>query len=299
MRSLVPFFPLFFVLLWATGFIGARYAMPHAEPFTFLALRFVLAAALILAAARIARAPWPAGRAIGHSVVAGILVHGVYLGGVFWAVRQGMPAGMSALIIGLQPVIAALFARFLLGEPLSARLGAGLAFGLAGVAMVVTPALAARPGAIAAVTPATFGACAVAVVAIALGTVWQKKYVTVTDLRTGNFWQYGGAAGVCAAAALATETGRIAWTGELVFALAWLTLVLSIGAVFLLMFLIRQGAVSRVSSLFYLVPGVTAVMAWALFGETLTAFQAAGLLVSSAGVWLAAGADRVSARRPR
>jgi drug/metabolite transporter (DMT)-like permease len=300
MRGLVPLFPALFVLLWATGFIGARLAMPHAEPFTFLALRFGLAAVLIALLAWAAGAQWPKGRAAAASAVAGILIHGIYLGGVFWAIRYGMPAGLSALIIGLQPVLTAVFARYLVGEPLSGRMYGGLALGLAGIAMVIVPPLTEAPaGALQAVTPVTVFACAVAVAAIAFGTVWQKRHAAGTDLRTGTFWQYAGACVVTAAASAAFEDRTVVWTGELAFALAWLTLVLSIGAIFLLMFLIREGAVSKVSSLFYLVPGVTAVMAFALFGETLRMPQIAGLLVAAGGVWLASAQTDVFARRPR
>ncbi len=288
MRAAIGYFPTIFVLLWATGFIGAGYAMPHAEPFTFLAIRFALAAVLILAAALWAGAPWPSARIAMHCAIAGVLIHGAYLGGVFWAVRNGMPAGLSALIIGLQPPVTALVARAMLGEPLTARLFAGLALGSAGAALVIAPAMREGIGAAAAAaTPQTLAACVGAVAAISVGTVWQKKYVTAADLRAGNFWQYCGACALTSAVALAAETRAVSWTGELVFALAWLTLVLSLGAVFLLMFLIRRGAVSKVASLFYLVPGVTAVMAWALFDETLTMVQIAGLLVAAAGVWLA------------
>lgn len=300
MQAFTPYFPALFVVLWATGFVGARYAMPYAEPFTFLVMRFALAAVLLAAAAAMAKVRWPpAGDAV-KAAIAGILIHGIYLGPVFWAIHNGMPAGLTALIIGLQPLVTALAANMVLAEPLTRRLLVGLAFGFAGLAMVLAPALAAVPGdTIAAVSPVNLGACLVSVLGISFGTVWQKRHAAAIDLRAGNMWQYVGAAGVCALAALGFETGAVDWTPQLVFALAWLTLVLSIGAVFLLMILIREGAVSKVSSLFFLVPGTTAIMAWALFGENLSWLQVAGLVIASGGVWLATGQSTLFAHKPR
>lgn len=300
MHRLTAAFPAIFVFLWATGFIGARYAMPHAEPFTFLALRFALAAGLVAAIAVAMGAPWPARRDAARSAIAGLLIHGIYLGGVFWAVRNGMPAGLSALVIGLQPIVTTLFAFVMIDEKLTWRLLAGLAAGMTGIAMVVVPKFATGLSAqLTGVTLFTLGACGLSVIAIAFGTVWQKRHLGGVDLRTGTFWQYAGAFVLTAALSVLLERQEMNWTGELVFALVWLTLVLSIGAIFLLMFLIREGAVSKVSSLFYLVPSVTAVMAWLLFGETLKPVQIAGLAVSAAGVWLATGQGEVFVRRPR
>lgn len=300
MRALTPYFPALFVVLWATGFVGARYAMPYAEPFTFLALRFALAAGLLAAAVMIARPPQATPREAAVSAVAGILIHGAYLGPVFWAIHNGMPAGMTALIIGLQPLATALVANGLLGEPLTRRLLIGMVFGFTGVAMVLAPALQTTTAStITAVTPANLAACVVAVIGISLGTVWQKRHASKTDLRIGSLWQYVGAGAVCALAALASEQGTIEWSGQLIFALTWLTLVLSLGAVFLLMVLIREGEVSKVSSLFFLVPGTTAVMTWILFGESLNLVQIAGLVVASGGVWLATDQRRLFVRRPR
>ncbi len=301
MHAFTPFFPALFVLLWATGFVGTRYAMPHAEPFTFLTLRFAIAAALLAGFALAARLRLPPARDAAKAGIAGILIHGAYLGPVFWAIRNGMPAGLTALIMGLQPLITAIAANLVLSEPLTRRLALGMGFGLSGVALVIAPALWGAPSnATASVTPATLAACVIGVLSISLGTVWQKRNAAGIDMRTGNMWQYVGAAGLCALVALGSgEDHTIDWSAELLFALGWLTLVLSIGAVFLLMFLIREGAVSKVSSLFFLVPGTTAVMTWILFGETLNVIQIAGLLVASGGVWLATGQGVLFARKPR
>lgn len=283
------FVPPVFVLLWATGFIGARYAMPHAEPFTFLAVRFAIACALLAAIAKAMGAKplsWTQAR---NAMIAGALIHGIYLGGVFWAVHRGLPAGLSALIVGLQPLITALFAGMLLGETITRRHWLGLAIGFTGVAIVLAPKLGAS---LEGVTVATLAASVVAVVAIAGGTVFQKRTGGQGDLVAGTAWQYVGATALTGLGSLAFEHQEIDWSGPLLFALAWLVLVLSLGAIFLLLLLIREGAMAKVAALFYLVPGVTAVMAWALFGETLTLVQVGGLMVAMAGVWLATGARR-------
>lgn len=278
--SLIP--PLF-VLLWATGFIGARYAMPHAEPFTFLAIRFALTIALLLPVLL-----WPRrrlrARDVGHAVFAGMLIHGLYLGGVFWAIDRGMPAGLSALIIGLQPLVTSIIAGSALGERILPRHWIGLGVGFLGVVMVLAPKLGTFGGE---VTPATLAACLVSVVAISAGTVWQKRYLGHADLIGGTLWQYAGAGLLMVVGSFALETRIVTPSAELVFALAWLVLVLSIGAIFLLMYLIREGEMARVSSLFYLVPACTALMAWVLFGETLNLIQIVGMAITTVGVGLA------------
>ncbi|MCW4116541.1 DMT family transporter [Aurantimonas sp. MSK8Z-1] len=283
-----PFIPAIFVLLWSTGFIGARYAMPHAEPMTFLAMRYGLALLLLLPLA--ARAKRPPLAAAGHAMLAGALIHGIYLGGVFYAVRHGLPAGIAALIVGLQPLLTALLAAGLLGEAVGRRQWVGLALGLLGVALVIAPKLEGAGS----YSPLMLIPVVLAVVAISTGTIWQKRFVGGVDLTVGTALQYLGALIPTLPAAVMFETMRVEWAGELVFALVWLTLVLSIGAVFLLLFMIREGAVSSVASLMYLVPGVTAVMAFLLFGETLTPVQIAGMALAGIGV---AAATRKGRRR--
>lgn len=280
MIRLVPFFPALFVLIWSTGFIGARYAMPHAEPFTFLAMRFALALCLLLPWVALTRAPWPRGGPALHACIAGSLIHGLYLGGVFYAVRHGLPAGIAALIVGLQPIVTALMAASFLGERITPRHWTGLLLGLLGVGLVVVPNISSGGD----YRLQTLLPVILAAIAISAGTVWQKRFVGGVDLRTGTALQYVGALVPVALMALATETMAVDWTGELVFALAWLTVVLSIGAILLLLFMIREGAVSRVASLMYLTPGVTAVMAFLLFGESLTAVQLLGLVIAGVGV---------------
>ncbi len=291
MPFLKPLIPAIFVVLWATGFIGARYAMPWAEPFTFLAARFAIAAAILavimvwLGSAKLGL------RAVALAAVAGMLMHGVYLGGVFWAIHRGMPAGLSALIVGFQPLITAVLAGCVLGEKILPRHWAGLALGLAGVAIVLAPKLGAIKSGVSWVTLA---ASVVAVAAMSAGTIWQKRFLAGADLVAGTFWQYAGAAllmGLCSAA---FETRQFTLNGELVFAMAWLVLVLSLGAIVLLMMMIRDGEVAKVASLFYLVPAVTALIAWPLFGEELSLVQICGMALVTFGVALATRRGRAT-----
>ncbi len=284
MSRAASFIPVLFVLLWATGFIGARYAMPWSEPFSFLALRFVLAAVVLLLIMLVMHSKKLPPRKAAHAAFAGALIHGVYLGGVFWSIRHGLPAGLSALIIGLQPLITAVMAGWALGERILPRHWAGLAAGFLGIVIVLAPKIGQAIGG---VTLATFLACLAGAVAISAGTVWQKKFVSNADLVTATLWQYLGAAMVMAIGSFAFETRQFTLTGELVFAMAWLVLVLSIGAIFLLMMMIREGEMSKVSSLFYLVPAVTALIAWVLFGETLTPVQLVGMAITTIGVAMA------------
>jgi drug/metabolite transporter (DMT)-like permease len=283
--------PPLFVVLWATGFIGARYAMPWAEPFTFLAARFVLAFVL-LALLLVALRARPTGRrGAVHAMIAGALMHGLYLGGVFWAIHRGMPAGLSALIVGLQPLITAVMAGLVLGERILPRHWAGLATGFIGVVIVLWPKLGALGGG---VTVATLAASIVAVIGMSAGTIWQKRFGVGSDLVGGTLWQYLGGAALMTLASFAFETRTVTINGELIFAMAWLVLVLSIGAIFLLMVMIREGEMSKVASLFYLVPAVTAVIAWLLFGEALSLVQIVGMAVATIGVGLATAKPRRS-----
>lgn len=297
MLSIGKFIPAAFVVLWATGFIGARYAMPWSEPFTFLSARFLIAATVLLVMALALRARAASRREALHSLIAGVLMHGGYLGAVFWAIKHGMPAGISALIVGLQPLVTAVMAGTVLGEKILPKHWLGLAVGFVGVVIVLWPKLGVAASGI---TSATLAASIFSVVAMSAGTIWQKRHATGADIYSGTFYQYvGGAVPMLIGSAL-FETRTVVWNGELVFAMAWLVLVLSIGAIFLLMVMIRDGAMAKVASLFYLVPAVTAVMAYILFGEELTLVQVAGMAVATVGVGLAtaqAGATPARASR--
>jgi len=277
--------PLLFVGIWATGFIVARLVAPHADPLTFLAYRFVLSASVFAVIAAAVRAAWPRGvRGWRDALVAGVLMQGVYLGGVFWSVRHGLPAGISALVTGLQPLLTAALAFPLLRERVGVRRWAGIALGFGGALLVLQPQLRAGPGGIL-IVPLLV--CGVGTVGMTLGTIWQKRTASTADLRTNAAVQFIGAALVAIPAAALTETGRFdaswqAWTG-----LAWAVCGLSVGAISLLLILIKRGAVAGVASLFYLVPPVVAVLAFVFFGEQLSALQVVGMAVAAAGVAVA------------
>lgn len=284
-HSINELLPLLFVAVWSTGFIGAKFGLPDAEPLTFLAWRYAAVIVLMLPVVLLLRAPWPgSAAACGHIAVTGLLVHGVYLGGVFTAISHGLPAGITALVVGLQPLVTALGARAFLGERIDRMQWLGLALGFLGVALVVAQKVAAVPGGalVTMLLPAV-----VALIGITAGTLYQKRFCPSFDLRTGSIIQFVPSLLVTAAIALATETMQVRWTGQFVFALSWLVVVLSLGAVSLLNLLIRRGSAVNVASLFYLTPPTTALIAWALFGETLSGLAMAGMALVAIGVWLA------------
>jgi drug/metabolite transporter (DMT)-like permease len=274
--------PVFFVLLWSTGFIGAKLGLPDAEPLTFLTLRFALAAVLLLGLALATRAPWPKsfGQTL-HLCVAGVLLHAVYLGGVFTAISLGVEAGVSALIVGTQPVLVAALAGTVLGERVTWRQWLGLVLAFVGVTLVVWRKLEEGFGTLEGVA-----LCLLALCGITVATLYQKRFCGEVPLRSGSVIQYTAAGLATGLGVLLFEEGRITWSGEFVFALAWLVLVLSLGAVMLLYWLIQRGEASRVSSLFFLVPPVTALVAWPVFGETFGAVALAGMAITALGVAL-------------
>ncbi|NIA71037.1 DMT family transporter [Pelagibius litoralis] len=271
-----------FVLLWSTGFIGAKLGLPHAEPLTFLALRFAIAAVLLCLLAVATRAPWPKGwRSFAHLAVAGLLLHGLYLGGVFAGIDAGVEAGVAALIVGIQPVLVAALAGALLGERVIPRQWLGLILALGGVTLVVWRKLGAGLG-----TAEGVGLCLLALLGITAATLYQKRFCAEMDLRSGSVVQYVAAAIGCGVFSLIFEEQVITWSGEFIFAMAWLVLVLSLGAVSLLYWLIKRGEAARVSSLFFLAPPVTALIAWPLFGETFGLLALTGMLMTVLGVAL-------------
>ena len=279
--------PAVFVFLWSTGFIGATFGLPYAEPWTFLAYRFAIAAVLLAAFAVITRAPWPATPKLClQNAFVGVLIHGIYLGGVFAAISRGMPTGLAALIIGLQPALTAIVAQPVLGERVSRLQWMGILLGFAGMVLVVGNKAVA--GGATGWQPDAVTLCLniAALLAITAGSVYQKAYLPHQNIRTGTTWQYVGAFLVVFAVAVALEQGRVEWTGEFIFAMGWLVIVLSFGAVSLLMLIIRHGDVSKIASLFYLVPPVTAVLAYLFFDEQLNAVQIAGMAVATLGVAL-------------
>ncbi len=277
--------PVVFVLLWATGFIGAGLSMPYTKPFTFLALRFAAVVPLMAGIALILRSPWPAGGDILNAMLIGAVIHGVYLSSVFWVVHKGMPAGVSALIVGLQPLLTAVLAGLLLGDQVRLRHWLALGLGLIGVVLVLWPKLNLQDSGI---NTVTITAGFVGVFAITFGTVYQKRVATGLNLVTGGVWQYVGATLATGLAALMFEDLQITWDRDVLVAFLWLTFVLSIGAVSLYMVMIRHGQVSKVSAVFYLVPAVAALIAWVMFGETLTLLQIFGMAVCAFAVAIVA-----------
>jgi drug/metabolite transporter (DMT)-like permease len=272
--------PGLFVLLWSTGFISAKFGLPHAEPLTFLLLRFTLVVALMLPLALAMRVSWPATlMQFGHVAVVGVLMQGGYLGGVFCSIHLGMSAGVSALIVGIQPILTAFASAPLFGERLRARQWLGLVLGFGGVLLVVL-----GRSALSGITPETLALSVLALLSITIGTLYQKRYCGAVDLRAGSVIQFCAAGLVLLPLALAFETMRVHWTAEFVFTLAWLVLVLSMGAISLLYVLIRKGGATKVASLFYLVPPSTALMAYAIFGETLSVTAMAGMALAAIGV---------------
>lgn len=272
--------PALFVLLWATGFIGAKFGLPYAPPLKFLSLRFVIVIALMSLIALTMRAPWPRGVQIVHVAVAGILLQAGYLGGVFVGIDMGMSAGLSSLIVSLQPILTA-FAGPLFGETVSRRQWTGFVLGFGGVFMVVFNKIN-----LGAVSWESLAVTLVALATITAGTIYQKRFCGRQDLRTQSVVQFIAALAVLLPLSLMLETRPVVWSGEFLFAMGWLVLVLSLGAISLLLLLIRRGAATAVSSLMYLVPAVTAVMAWLVFGETLTPLAIGGMVVAVAGVAL-------------
>jgi len=272
--------PAIFVVLWSTGFIATKYVVNNADPLTYLAIRMALVVGLMAVIAAIARPKWPDRIGIAHSIVAGILVHGFYLGGTAIAIAHSIPAGLSALIPGLQPILTSTIANRWLGERVTPVQWSGLLLGLAGVVLILHD----RPMS----GEAGWGwlASGVSLVSITLGTLYQRRYCGKIDWRAGNVVQYVGVTIFFAVAACLFENNVVRWTAEFTLALGWLAVVLSIGSIGLLYWLIRHSAATSVASLFYLVPAVTAVMAYVLFGERLDRIAIVGMIACAAGVFL-------------
>ncbi|WP_084170374.1 DMT family transporter [Paraburkholderia ferrariae] len=288
---LATFAPALFVVLWSTGFVVARAIAPYADPNLFLLARFAGTALLFAAVALIARAPWPRGRELGKHLFAGALLQGIYLGAGYWAVAQGLSAGVMALLGALQPLLTAAFAARLFGERLSARRWTGMALGLAGVVLVLMPKLHAAlhgthaPGH---ANPLLVVIVAVAAVgSITAGTLYQKTSLAQADIRSASAVQNAGAALV--AALLAAVLGETRWiaTATLWVSLAWGIVMLSGAGVTLLVWMVRHGDAARATALLFLAPPLAALESWLLFGETLAPLQIAGFGVALAGVLLA------------
>lgn len=276
--------PLLFIAMWSSGYVVGKLAVPYAGPFTLLAIRFGLASLVLLAVALAVRAPWPANRRqFGHLVVVGLLIQALQFSGLYTALKLGVSAGESALIVGTMPVFTALGAALVFGERLGARQWLGMAGGVMGVVLVVWHKLDVDS---AGAGVGAYTAAAVALAGITLGTLYQKKFCAGMDLRTGGFVQLAVATLVALPLSLWLEGFAVQWTPAMVFASGWLAVVNSIGATSLLFLMMRKGEASKVASLFYLIPGMTALMAFALLGETLSAMTLAGFLATAGAVYL-------------
>ena len=282
---LKKFAPGLFVLLWSTGFIGVKYGVPYAPPFYFLAIRMAIAALLLFIAISFLRKSQPITRSIiWPSTMIGLTLHGAYLGGCFFAVSRGMPAGVAALIVSLQPVLVSLFAAKYLNEPLNARAVFGLILGLIGLVVVVLPRISTT--ATNTISLVAIGASAIGLLGGTAGTILQKKYGGVIPTLAGTSIQYAATAVVLLTLALIFEKPEIQWTAKFVGALTWLVLALSFGAILLLFFLLSHGSAASVSSLYYLVPAATAIEAYFFFDEHISPVSLLGTLITVVGVWL-------------
>jgi len=274
--------PAFFVVLWSTGFIVAKFGLPYAPPLTFLLLRCLGVLVVLLPLVLVSRAPWPRGR-IKHVAVAGLLLQAGYLGGVWCAIKIGMPAGLSALIVGMQPILTAVAAP-LIGERVRPRQWLGLLLGLLGVGLVVAAKIN-----LAGLSVRAILYCLFALISITAGTMYQRRYCPQFDLRTGTVIQFGATVAALLPCAILFEQldpslSKVMWNANFIVALLWSVFALSIGAIFLLFKLIRRSNATEVTSLLYLTPPTTAVMAWLLFGESLSPLGLLGMAVAVAGV---------------
>ena len=273
--------PGLFILLWSSGFIGAKFGLPYAEPFTFLTIRMLVVVALLAVMVVIGRPARPPVALIGHNIVAGLLVHGCYLGGVFTAIVSGLPTGLVALIVSLQPVLTSTVANRLLGERVTAPQWSGLALGVVGVYLVVQGKIAGGD-----VAPVAWPAITVALLGITAGTLYQKRFGAGIDWRPQFLIQYVAAGCLFGLGALLFESRAVVWNLTFAFALAWLVFVMSFAAIWLFYFLVQRIPTTRFTSLLYLMPPTTALMGWLLFDERLAPLALSGMALCVAGVFL-------------
>ncbi|MDO6415301.1 DMT family transporter [Sphingomonas sp. BIUV-7] len=276
---------MLFVSIWATGFLVARLIGGHADPLTFLTIRFALTACIFVALTMAAGISWPRSPRVWRDcALAGALMQGVYLAGVFWSVSHGLPAAVCALITGLQPLLTAALAEPLLGERVTRKQWLGILIGFVGAGLVLVPQFASS---LHSAAPITIALAGIATVAITLGTIWQKHTGSRIDLRAGAAIQFGASAVIVGALAALTEVGRFDMTWQAIVGLGWSVAGLSVGGMTLLLLMIGRSAVSSVASMFYLVPPVVAIIAFAIFGEALTILQICGLVTAAIGVAVA------------
>ena len=279
--KLSRFAPVLFVLLWSTGFVGAKYGLPYADPFIFLSVRVLIAALILFVIAALMKSPIAIGTsAITRSSLIGFFLHACYLGGVFYSISKGLPAGVAAVVTSLQPVLVSLLAVKVLGEQLKARQVVGLILGFIGVVLVLGPSFEQDIPASAVI------GILVALVGSTAATLLQKKIGADVPLISGTAYQYLASGVVLGIAAVATGGTHIQWSGQFIVAFVWLIAVLSVGAILLLLWLLNTGSAASVSSLLYLVPPATALEAYFLFGEKVNTQGFLGIGITALGVWL-------------
>lgn len=279
--KLARFAPALFVLLWSTGFVGAKYGLPYADPFVFLSIRVLIAAVLLFVIAYLLKMPVRIGKsAVLRSSLIGFFLHACYLGGVFYSISQGLPAGVAAVVTSLQPVLVSIFAVKVLGEQLRISQVAGLLLGLCGVILVLGPSFNSH------IPTAGIIAIVVALIGSTTATLLQKRVGADIPLVAGTAYQYLFTGLVLGVIALATGNTHITWSSRFIAAFVWLVLVLSVGAILLLLWLLNSGSAASVSSLFYLVPPATAIEAFFLFGEKVNTQGFLGIGITALGVWL-------------
>jgi len=279
--KLARFAPVLFVLLWSTGFVGAKYGLPYADPFIFLSVRVLIAGLILFAVAAVMKSPIAIGvSAISRSSLIGFFLHACYLGGVFYSISKGLPAGVAAVVTSLQPVLVSVLAVRVLGEQLRFKQVVGLLLGLIGVVLVLGPSFEQD------IPVSGVIGILVALIGSTAATLLQKKIGADVPLIAGTAYQYLASGFVLALAAIATGGTRIEWSGQFIVAFAWLIAVLSVGAILLLLWLLNSGSAASVSSLLYLVPPATALEAFLLFGEKVNTQGFLGIGITALGVWL-------------
>jgi drug/metabolite transporter (DMT)-like permease len=285
-KQLERFAPALFVFLWSTGFVGAKYIVPYAEPFTFLTIRYVIAAAILIAIAALLKQPLKLTRdQVIASVAVGLLLHVIYIGGVFYAVSLGVSAGISAVIVSIQPVLVSILAVPLLGERIRSVQVVGLVLGVAGIALLLLPKVFQGDYS-SAISEVGIVICVIALLGTSAGYLVQKKLGGDIPFLTGTGLQYAVSAVVFALLSALTEDQRVEWSPEFLFGLAWIVLMLSIGSIVLLYEMLRAGSASKVSSLYYLVPPVAAIQAYFLFDEVIPPIGILGMALAGLGVVL-------------
>ncbi len=280
---LIKMIPFLFVILWASGFVGARFGLEYAEPMTFLSLRMVLNVVLFALLIMLLKRRIPTGRQFWHSCVSGLFIHGLYLGGTFQAIHWGIPAGLASLLVGSQPIFTALILLLMGSERLNLAQWLGLALGFAGISCVLMGNIEWQSDAH---KWAAIGMCVVSLNGIPVGTLYQKKFCQGVDLLGGALVQYVAAVALLLPAAMQFETMQVEWTPTFIMTLGWLVVVLSCIAILLLLYMVEHGASSSVASVFYLVPPTTAIQAWICFGESFDRLGALGFVLAAVAVYL-------------